>query len=43
MSDSVIDPRHEENDAMQKRRLGKGGLEVSTLGFGCRGLSSGSC
>ena len=41
MSDSVIDPRHEENDAMQKRRLGKSGLEVSTLGFGCMGLSSG--
>jgi aryl-alcohol dehydrogenase-like predicted oxidoreductase len=41
VSDSVIDPRHEENDAMQKRRLGKSGLEVSTLGFGCMGLSSG--
>ena len=26
---------------MQKRRLGKSGLEVSTLGFGCMGLSSG--
>jgi aryl-alcohol dehydrogenase-like predicted oxidoreductase len=41
VSDSIIDPRHEENDAMQKRRLGKSGLEVSTLGFGCMGLSSG--
>jgi aryl-alcohol dehydrogenase-like predicted oxidoreductase len=26
---------------MEKRRLGKSGLEVSTLGFGCMGLSSG--
>ena len=26
---------------MQKRRLGKSGLEVSALGFGCMGLSSG--
>src|ERR1700760_2250750 len=26
---------------MQKRILGKSGLEVSTLGFGCMGLSSG--
>ena len=26
---------------MQKRRLGNSGLEVSTLGFGCMGLSSG--
>jgi aryl-alcohol dehydrogenase-like predicted oxidoreductase len=26
---------------MQKRRLGKSGLEVSTLGFGCMGLSFG--
>ena len=24
---------------MQKRTLGKGGLEVSALGFGCMGLS----
>src|ERR1043166_8894524 len=24
---------------MQKRRLGKGGLEVSALGFGCMGLN----
>jgi aryl-alcohol dehydrogenase-like predicted oxidoreductase len=27
-------------DAMQKRKLGKSGLEVSTLGFGCMGLSA---
>jgi aryl-alcohol dehydrogenase-like predicted oxidoreductase len=26
---------------MQKRTLGKGGLEVSALGFGCMGISSG--
>jgi aryl-alcohol dehydrogenase-like predicted oxidoreductase len=26
---------------MQKRRLGKGGLEVSALGFGCMGISFG--
>ena len=26
---------------MQKRRLGKSGLEVLALGFGCMGLSSG--
>ncbi|MGE5815768.1 MAG: aldo/keto reductase [Acidobacteriota bacterium] len=26
---------------MQKRMLGKGGLEVSALGFGCMGISSG--
>ena len=25
---------------MKKRSLGKSGLEVSTLGFGCMGLSS---
>ena len=25
---------------MQKRNLGKSGLEVSALGFGCMGLSS---
>ena len=24
---------------MQKRKLGKGGLEVSALGFGCMGLN----
>ena len=26
---------------MQKRRLGKSGLEVSALGFGCMGISFG--
>ena len=25
---------------MQKRKLGQAGLEVSTLGYGCMGLSS---
>src|SRR6201995_355466 len=30
-----------ERKTMQKRILGKSGLEVSTLGFGCMGLSSG--
>src|SRR5687768_9855934 len=28
-------------EAMKKRRLGKSGLEVSELGFGCMGISSG--
>jgi aryl-alcohol dehydrogenase-like predicted oxidoreductase len=27
--------------AMQKRKLGTGGLEVSALGFGCMGMSFG--
>ncbi|MGZ8748778.1 MAG: aldo/keto reductase, partial [Mycobacterium sp.] len=30
-----------ENRAMQKRTLGKSGLDVSALGFGCMGLSFG--
>jgi len=30
-----------ENAAMQKRTLGKNGLEVSALGFGCMGISYG--
>jgi hypothetical protein len=29
------------NADMQKRTLGNGGLEVSTLGFGCMGISFG--
>ena len=34
-----IEPRAE--DSMQKRQLGRGGLEVSALGFGCMGLDFG--
>src|SRR5205085_3877978 len=30
-----------ESNAMQKRTLGKSGLEVSALGFGCMGISFG--
>jgi aryl-alcohol dehydrogenase-like predicted oxidoreductase len=36
---SVSSPSAQENRAMQKRTLGKGGLEVSALGFGCMGIS----
>jgi len=31
----------QEREAMQKRMLGKSGLEVSALGFGCMGISFG--
>src|SRR5580704_2510321 len=29
-----------KEDGMQKRKLGKSGLEVSAIGFGCMGLTS---
>src|SRR4051794_34745829 len=32
-------PDQRRNTAMQKRTLGKSGLEVSALGFGCMGIS----
>ena len=32
---------HQRRNAMEMRKLGKGGLEVSALGFGCMGLSFG--
>jgi len=34
-------PASERKGKMQKRKLGKSGLEVSALGFGCMGLSFG--
>jgi aryl-alcohol dehydrogenase-like predicted oxidoreductase len=33
-------PTLDMEDAMQKRKLGKSGLEVSALGYGCMGLSA---
>jgi aryl-alcohol dehydrogenase-like predicted oxidoreductase len=30
-----------KDELMQKRKLGNSGLEVSTLGLGCMGMSSG--
>ena len=33
-------PTLDEEDGMQKRKLGKSGVEVSALGFGCMGLSA---
>lgn len=36
-----VDNRDREEKIMQKRYLGKSGLEVSSLGLGCMGLSHG--
>ena len=33
-------PTLDTEDAMQKRKLGKSGIEVSALGFGCMGLNA---
>jgi aryl-alcohol dehydrogenase-like predicted oxidoreductase len=37
---SSILPTLDTEDAMQKGKLGKSGIEVSALGFGCMGLSA---
>src|SRR5205823_9230126 len=36
-----LSPTLDKENAMQKRKLGKSGIEVSALGFGCMGLSYG--